>query len=506
MATGSTSHRAWRAACPNCGAPVEFRSAASVFAVCSFCKSTVLREGEALRRIGHSAELFDDHSPLQLGAAGTWQGAGFTLVGRLQLRYEGGTWNEWHALFDDGRTAWLSEDNGRYVLGADLPLAEPAPPAASLQVGTQQVIAGQPWFVASVTPVTLAAAEGELPRPPEAGAAWVVADLRNTRGEVGTLDYAAPQAPAWTVGRPVSLAELAMTGLAAGSAEKTLAARAAPCPSCGAALAVRLASTRSIVCSQCHAVVDVSKGVGGELAHFAQAGGGEPLLPLGATGVLALGDDGPLPWQVVGYVERDEIEDGAVQGRWSEYLLYHRSAGFAFLVDAEDGWSWVRPLTGVPQGSGASVRHAGDTYRRRYDDYVAEVSHVLGEFYWQVTRRQRTRNADYAGTGRASNKRLNREQALDGPEEVTWSGGETLAADTVFAAFGIDPNAAAAQARDAKPVSAGGGGLLAKLFLWLFALSLPFVFLRSCDDDRDAAYVRTGGGSYGGFSSGGSHK
>src|SRR5690606_14296476 len=119
--------------------------------------------------------------------------------------------------------------------------------------------------------------------------------------------------------------------------------------------------------------------------------------------------------------------------------------------------------------------------------------------------RQRTLNADYAGTGRASNRRLNREQALGGAQEVVWSGGETLDADTVFAAFGVDRNAAAAYKRDAQPASAANGGLLAKIFLWMFALSLPFIFLRSCDD-RDPAYVRTGGGSYGGFSSGGSHK
>ncbi len=505
MATGTSSHRAWRAACPNCGAPVEFRSAASAFAVCSFCKSTVVREGEALRRIGQSAELFDDHSPLQLGAAGTWQGVAFTLIGRLQLRYAEGTWNEWHALFDNGRPAWLSEDNGRYVLSFDVPLAESAPPAASLQVGAQQVIDGQPWFVASVTPVTMIGAQGELPVRPETGAAYVVADLRNTRAEVGTLDYSEPSAPVWSVGRSVSLTELAMTGLAGASAEKTLAARGVSCPSCGASLTVKLASTRSIVCHQCHAVVDVSKGVGGDLAHFAQARRDEPLLPLGATGRLALGTAEALPWQVVGYVERNEIEDETVQSSWSEYLLYHRSAGFGFLVDAEDGWSWVLPLTGVPGGSGAIVRHGEVSYRRLYDDYVAEVSYVLGEFYWQVTRHQRTRNADYAGTGSASSKRLNREQTLgDGAQEVVWSAGETLPADTVFQAFGVDPNAAAAYKRDAKPVSAANGGLLAKMFLWMLALSLPFFFLGNCSGG--SGYARTGGGSYGGFSSGGSHK
>ena len=35
---------------------------------CSFCRSTLVRDGDALRRVGVSAELIDDHSPLQLGA------------------------------------------------------------------------------------------------------------------------------------------------------------------------------------------------------------------------------------------------------------------------------------------------------------------------------------------------------------------------------------------------------------------------------------------------------
>src|SRR4030095_12372595 len=92
--------RAYRAACPNCGAPVEFRSAASPFAVCSFCRSTGVRAGEQLRKIAESAELSDDPSPLMLGVAGRHQGAPFTLVGRLQYRTAEGTWNEWHALFE----------------------------------------------------------------------------------------------------------------------------------------------------------------------------------------------------------------------------------------------------------------------------------------------------------------------------------------------------------------------------------------------------------------------
>jgi len=246
LATTPPSQRAYRAACPNCGAPVEFRSAAAPFAVCSFCRSTVVRAGGELRKIGESAEVFDDHTPLQLGAAGRYQGASFTIVGRLQYRYADGTWNEWHALFESGpelqKSGWLSDDNGRYVVAFDAPLQTPVPPPENLQPGAPLTVNGESWSVASVVAAKLIAAQGELPRRPNLEKGFVVADLRSPRGEVGTLDYTEPTRPLWSVGRSVSLSDLAMTGLSE-AGEKTLSGRTLNCPNCGAALEIKLETT-----------------------------------------------------------------------------------------------------------------------------------------------------------------------------------------------------------------------------------------------------------------------
>ncbi|WP_280153120.1 DUF4178 domain-containing protein [Piscinibacter sp. XHJ-5] len=530
MATESPPQRSYRAACPNCGAPVDFRSPASAFAVCSFCKSTIVREGDALRRIGQSAELFDDHSPLQLGAGGTHQGAAFTLVGRLQYRYRDGTWNEWHALFDNGRSAWLSEDNGRYVMAFDAPLTQAPPRAESLQPGQQLVVEGQPYAVGSVTAARLIAAQGELPFAPHTERAFVVADLRSARGEVGTLDYSDAQAPKWSIGRSVAISELAMTGLA-DSAEKTLSARGIECPSCGASLEVKLATTQSIVCHQCHAVVDVSQGIGADLAHFAQDNGMEPQIPLGRIGTLTLTAKRPLPWQVVGYVERCDIPDSDEdeQTFWREYLLYHRTEGFAFLVDADDGWSWTAPITGTPQKAGDGMKHEGVTYRKLYD-YTGQVTYVLGEFYWRLARHERTFNTDYIGTGNASKKRLNRERTGSGDtQEIVWSAGETLSADEVIAAFKLAPEQRAAMQRDAAPTTMQMSRLMKVAIIVFIVIVLLLMFrcssgggaadcseLRNTYGEASTEYrtclanqrsgSRTGGGSYGGFSTGGGHK
>lgn len=512
-----------------------------------------MREGDALRKIGQSAELFDDHSPLQLGAAGRYQGAAFTLVGRLQYKYSEGTWNEWHALFDsaDGgqKSGWLSEDNGRYVIAFDVPLDGAAPAATSLKAGTQVVVAGQAWSVASVSAAKLLAAQGELPYKPNLARGFVVSDLRSTRGEVGTLDYSdagGTGMPRWSIGRSVAISELAMTGLTE-AAEKTLTGRTIECPNCGASLDVKLATTLSIVCHQCHAVVDLAgrngQGVGGDLQHYAQTNGTEPLIPLGSTGTLTLGNK-TLPWQVVGYAERCEVpestddENADEQTFWREYLLYHRTDGFAFIIDADDGWSWTAPLTGVPERAGSGAKYDGAVYRKLYD-YTGMVTYVLGEFYWQVTKNQRTFNTDYQGTGSASAKRLNREQTGGGPsgegqQEVVWSGGETLSADAVMKAFRLAPDQRPALQRDALPMSFNGSSLLAKIFLGVVVLIVALMLFRcgngggsssNCDDARNTfgpasgeyqsclnsnrsggGYYGGAGGAFGGFSSGGGHK
>lgn len=536
----TSTQRRWRAACPQCGAPIEFASAASASAVCSFCRSTVVREGEALRQIGTSAALFDDHSPLQLGATGVYQGAPFSVLGRVQLSYEGGTWNEWHVRFDEGKGGWLSEDNGRYVLVFESPLdltpEAAAQLAATAQPGQSVMVGAQRWSLASRVTAKVLAAQGELPRPPRLEQTQEVLDLRDTHDAVGTLERGVGEPEwHWSVGRSVALSELRMQGLKEES-EATLQGQAPTCPQCGSPLAVTLAQSLSVVCGQCAAVVDLSAGVGGDLHHYAQTQGTRtPDLPLGATGTLALGTQA-LPWQIVGYQERFTVPAPGDDESffWREYLLYNRTAGFAFLVDSDEGWSWALPLTGAPAGgqlSGAqTLQWQGVPYRLQ-ESYVSEVSHVLGEFYWKVQQGQRTWHHDYRSTGATADRRLNREEVRDGAgAEVVWSAGRTLTDAVVSRAFGLTDDARARVQRDVAPVNFRGMSAAAPVWIFIAFVVLMVVLSRCSSDDRcesamqaygaqspqyqqclaqrrSGAFIpRTGGGSFGGYTSGGSHK
>ena len=503
MAT-EASQRVYRAPCPGCGAPVDFRSAQSTHAVCAYCQSTVVRQGETLSRIGKMAALFDDFSPLQLMASGQFDGQGFMLVGRLQYKYGQGVWTEWHALFNDGSAGYLSEDNGAYVFSRPVIAKGAVPESGQFRVGGRTQLQGKTYSVASNTEVFVLSAQGELPHLPALGAPFAMVELRSAQGGVLSVDYGpalSGQPPALSLGHAVLLDGLSLSGLR-GESVKAETGQSFNCPSCGAALTVQLARSKSLVCSSCHSVIDLSHGVGAALTHAAQHAPVAPLIGLGSLGQLQ-----GASWQVVGFQHRMGHAPGDDEAfGWEEYLLYHRTRGFVFLVDSTEGWSLLKPATGAPQVSlGGRADYLGKSYSLK-ERYQSQVEYVAGEFYWQVQRGATTYHREFAG-----GKNLLSEETTK--DEVTWSVGEKLEASVVAKAFKMDAQGGAFKRADAGPFSATPSisvSTLAVIAAVLF-LVLPSLFssCSQCDpkvENCSASSSRTSGGSWGGFSSGGSHK
>jgi len=490
------TQRYYRAPCPGCGAPVEFRSAQSTHAVCPYCQSTVVRQGDTLARTGKMAELFDDFSPLQLFAAGRIQDKPFTIVGRLQYKYPGGRWTEWIAALDGDRTGVLSEDNGAYVFSLPFELQRTPPAAADLRVGATTAFNGQSYTVASNEEVTLVSAQGELPHLPELGRPFQVVELRNDKGLVLSLDYGS-QPPTAALGRSVELESLQLTGLREDSA-KDEKGRSFNCPNCGSPVTLNLADSKSVTCRSCNSIIDLSQGIGGELKHAAQNEPVRPLIALGSMGQLQ-----GVQWQVVGFQHRMGSEPGDdEQFGWDEYLLYNKKRGFSFLVDAEDGWSMVRPTTGAPvmAENGSTATYLGKRYQQQYA-YNAETTYVAGEFYWQVERGQKTFNRDFAVGGAL----LSMERSAN---ELTWSSGSKIDSGAVATAFKLDAKKDLFERSDALPVSAASGLGCGTMIVIAIVIIVLVIILSTCSSSGGGSGggYRSSGGSYGGSSSGGGHK
>jgi Domain of unknown function (DUF4178) len=176
--------------CPACGAPVNFRSKSSVFAVCEFCKSTLVRHDMNLQALGKMAELQDDMSPLQIGTSGTFEGRGFELVGRVKVGYEDGSWNEWYALFFDNTEGWLAEAQGFYAVCFPLEVSE-LPETNVMYVGNRVDLGSAGAFqIVDVRTVNCVFSQGELPLQASQGRKSLSIDLCNADGEMATIEYA----------------------------------------------------------------------------------------------------------------------------------------------------------------------------------------------------------------------------------------------------------------------------------------------------------------------------
>jgi hypothetical protein len=208
-----------RASCPNCGAPIAFRSADLPVKVCDYCHSAVLRTGGNLEAMGKVADVPDDVSPLQLGVRGRVGARSFELIGRVRWRYADGAWNEWLAWFDDGSTGWLGESMGRYML---LRQVDPAhmqsqipglmSAGIALPTGTQAMIENVEYWASDVKQVSCVASEGELPFN-SLGLSALSVDLMSADERCASIQKAAGEDIEVYVGQYVALADIAATGL-----------------------------------------------------------------------------------------------------------------------------------------------------------------------------------------------------------------------------------------------------------------------------------------------------
>ncbi len=177
------------ASCPSCGAPVEFRNKASLWVVCEHCTTMSVRRDLNLETVGKVAALKEDGSPVQLGTRGNYRGKRFEVVGRIQLQYGRGYWNEWFLDFEDGTNGWLGEAQGDYAVSFVREAGGALPAFASLSPGMSVKVAGAAWEVQDIESARCVSGQGELPFGFEGGYEAPVVDLSGADGKFATLDY-----------------------------------------------------------------------------------------------------------------------------------------------------------------------------------------------------------------------------------------------------------------------------------------------------------------------------
>ncbi|PTY05129.1 hypothetical protein DB347_16785 [Opitutaceae bacterium EW11] len=457
--------------CPSCGAPVNFVSGTTAFAVCQHCRSMVVRNDLKLEAIGEMAELPPDLSPLQIGTRGRWQDLGFTLLGRVRLAWEQGSWTEWYSEFDDGRRGWVAETQGFFELSL-LHSGEGAPTSMpTAKAGSRLSYAGKSWRVVDRKEVALVSAEGELPFVARPGETHVALDLAGPAGEFGSIERHEDGVSLY-VGGSAFFSELHLANLKAvpGWSEKTAEpirrrTTALSCRHCGAPVALRAEGlTMSVVCGSCGTILDTSLP---EVQIVQRANAAlqalKPVLPLGLRGTF-----GGIVYEVIGTVEREDEYSS-----WLEYLLFNPWHGFLWLVTYRGHWSLVSRLLAPPFAGSTSVRLGGERYAL-FAEGQTKVRRVIGEFYWQVTRGEVSVVSDFIAPPRIVSK-----ETYPGLDEETWSGGEYRTPAEISAAFNLPaplPPAQGSYLNEPNPYVARWPAVRNRALLALVALAVIQLF------------------------------
>lgn len=445
--------------CPQCGAPVSFQSAASVMAVCGSCRSTLLKEADSVRRLGEVGELLEDYSPICLGAAGRFDKVRFTVLGRLQMRYEDGFWNEWYIGFDNGTDGWLSDASGQYAITHRRRAQNDKqryPQFGNIEPGQEFKLDGQRFTASDVRSSRASSAEGELPFSFDGGWSARSADYRSVDAFL-TLDYSDGDTPEVYIGRAFDLKDMDRSSLRtrdevlekAGRVSGRISALA--CPNCGGSISIVAAMATQVVCPSCGSAVDCSGDTAVVIETKKRVERIKSTLSLGQTA-----DINKVQYSVIGLMQctDPDPEDGST---WIEYLLYAPEAGFLWLVETDEGWERVAVCDTWPVPSGKNQRYNGLLYREKWT-YTSRVDIALGAFNWRVKVGDQTQITDYEAN---DGKKLSAELS---EQELGWSASREVSGDELALWFKM-PELAKSRKKSGGGMNYSALAMIASVFL-----------------------------------------
>ena len=164
--------------------------------------------------------------------------------------------------------------------------------------------------------------------------------------------------------------------------------RSVKCPACGAPFTVRgMGQTTTAACQACGSILDISNQELVKIIEQFSITVLNPVLPLGLRFTIE-----ETKYEIIGCLNKS---DATSTYYWEEYLLFHPYKGFAWLVQSDGHWSFLKMVKDVDGLFGDNSLRYEDEYFRRFLRDEPIVQSVVGEFYWEVRRGDQAITYDY---------------------------------------------------------------------------------------------------------------
>jgi len=430
--------------CPSCGSGIGFRSERAPYTVCSSCQTMLLRKDLNVEALGKVAECQMDGTAIQLGAEGSHDGKAFQVIGRIQLKYAAGYWNEWYLLYSDGTNGWMGEALGQFFLSTEEPDASQFADYSQYELGASIEYDGKDWIVLDLKTVQVHTFEGELPFVVSDQNPYRTIDLRNAEGEGLTVDFSDAKASLYK-GRWVRFSELSLSGLnrepdtsIAIPSSQTVPVK---CSSCGAPHEISAPGrSQLLVCQYCGTSLDATTPELqdlGRLMDRAEEIAKWAKIPIGTLAQLPDGQ-----YKVIGMMENSCTVDGR-RYSWKDYLLYNHLLGYRWVNENNGHYMLFEQLYEVPLAwqrknlffskapAGMPPRNflldKGNKFRHFSTSHVV-VDRVVGEFYWRVSTAERSVAYDYVNPPEMIS-------ASTTQDDITWTRGRYLDKESLGTIF-----------------------------------------------------------------------
>lgn len=150
--------------CPNCSEEVTAFASGKYTTTCPKCQSRLVVDDAKVDAKSAMAKFTETPKAIAVGWPVDLGGKTLRVLGRIQYQYEAGYWDEFHIEFPDRTLAWISVDEGRYLLQQELQVEDiNLAQLKSLNAGDSFTLLDETFQVREIGFATMVGMQGQIP-------------------------------------------------------------------------------------------------------------------------------------------------------------------------------------------------------------------------------------------------------------------------------------------------------------------------------------------------------